>query len=169
MPTTPENLQNVAPQQATPEVDVLEAIKTKRGEGKKPQMNAIEVITKAMQSQLPQGMTIDTFMRKLATLLKQPDHKLIQIGNTVFLVKMIDPTTAEFHTFSAEGDSNLLRNYLAGAKTLKQQGIKRAISFADNPEFVRMAEKSGLPVKIGQSTKVMGGVAKPVYTFELEL
>ena len=77
MPTTPENLQNVAPQQATPEVDVLEAIKTKRGEGKKPQMNAIEVITKSMQSQLPEGMTMDTFMRKLATLLKQPDHKFL--------------------------------------------------------------------------------------------
>jgi hypothetical protein len=112
---------------------------------------------------------MDTFMRKLASALKDPKNKMVQIGNSAFLVTMIGDGILEFHTFSAEQPQKLLKNYLGLAKALKSQGIKKATTYSDRPEFVDLAKKSGLPVKVGQSQKMMGNAMKPVYTFELDL
>jgi hypothetical protein len=122
-----------------------------------------------MADQMPQGTDMDTFMRKLATALKDPKNKMVQIGNSAFLVTMIGDGVVEFHTFSAEQPQRLLKNYLGLAKVLKNQGVKKATTYSDRPEFVDLAKKSGLPVKVGQSQKLMAGQMKPVYTFELDL
>ena len=102
-------------------------------------------------------------------MIQDPKNKLVQIGNSVFLMMLKDPETVEFHTFSSETPENLIKNYVGAAKLLKNQGIKRAVTYADSPGYLEIAKKTGLPVKISQSTKVIGGVAKPVYLFELEL
>jgi hypothetical protein len=47
--------------------------------------------------------------------------------------------------------------------------VKKATTYSDRPEFVDLAKKSGLPVKVAQSQKMMGNEMKPVYTFELDL
>jgi len=152
-----------------PDVGVLDTIKKTRGEDESKTMNALQVVQTSMANQLPPGVTMDTFLRKLATALQDPNNKLIQIGNSAFMVTLIGDGVVQFHTFSAEQPQKLLKNYLGLAKLLKNQGIKKATTYSDRPEFVDLAKKSGLPVKVGQSQKMMGKEMKPVYTFELDL
>lgn len=161
----------VAPPPASkmPDVGVLDTIKKTRGEDESKTMNALQVVQTSMANQLPPGVTMDTFLRKLATALQDPNNKLVQIGNSAFMLTLIGDGVVQFHTFSAEQPQKLLKNYLGLAKLLKKQGIKKATTYSDRPEFVDLAKKSGLPVKVGQSQKMMGSEMKPVYTFELDL
>jgi hypothetical protein len=161
----------VAPPPASkmPDVGVLDTIKKTRGEDESKTMNALQVVQTSMANQLPPGVTMDTFLRKLATALQDPNNKLVQIGNSAFMLTLVGDGIVQFHTFSAEQPQKLLKNYLGLARLLKKQGIKKATTYSDRPEFVDLAKKSGLPVKIGQSQKMMGSAMKPVYTFELDL
>ena len=167
MAKTAETASPLAPKM--PDIGVMETIKKTRGEDEGKTMGVLEIIQASMGNQLPPGVTMDTFMRKLASALKNPNNKMVQIGNSAFLVTLIGDGIVEFHTFSAEQPQKLLKNYLGLAKTLKNQGIKKATTYSDRPEFVDLAKKSGLPVKVGQSQKMMGNAMKPVYTFELDL
>lgn len=157
------------PESKIPDVGVLDTIKKTRGEDESKTMNALQVVQTSMANQLPPGVTMDTFLRKLATALQDPNNKLVQIGNSAFMLTLIGDGVVQFHTFSAEQPQKLLKNYLGLAKLLKNQGIKKATTYSDRPEFVDLAKKSGLPVKVGQSQKMMGNEMKPVYTFELDL
>ena len=167
MAKTAETASPLAPKM--PDVGVLDTIKKTRGEDEGKSMGVLDIIQTSMGNQLPPGVNMDTFMRKLASALKDPKNKMVQIGNSAFLVTLIGDGVAEFHTFSAEQPQKLLKNYLGLAKVLKNQGIKKATTYSDRPEFVDLAKKSGLPVKVGQSQKMMGNAMKPVYTFELDL
>ena len=167
MAKTAETASPLAPKM--PDVGVLDTIKKTRGEDEGKTMGVLDIIQTSMGNQLPPGVNMDTFMRKLASALKDPKNKMVQIGNSAFLVTLIGDGVAEFHTFSAEQPQKLLKNYLGLAKVLKNQGIKKATTYSDRPEFVDLAKKSGLPVKVGQSQKMMGNAMKPVYTFELDL
>ena len=167
MAKTAETASPLAPKM--PDLEVLDTIKKTRGEDEGKTMGVLDIIQTSMGNQLPPGVNMDTFMRKLASALKDPKNKMVQIGNSAFLVTLIGDGVAEFHTFSAEQPQKLLKNYLGLAKVLKNQGIKKATTYSDRPEFVDLAKKSGLPVKVGQSQKMMGNAMKPVYTFELDL
>jgi len=167
MAKTAETASPLAPKM--PDIGVLDTIKKTRGEDEGKTMNVLQIVQASMADQMPQGTDMDTFMRKLATALKDPKNKMVQIGNSAFLVTMIGDGVVEFHTFSAEQPQRLLKNYLGLAKVLKNQGVKKATTYSDRPEFVDLAKKSGLPVKVGQSQKLMAGQMKPVYTFELDL
>jgi len=167
MAKTAETASPLAPKM--PDMEVLDTIKKTRGEDEGKTMGVLDIIQTSMGNQLPPGVNMDTFMRKLASALKDPKNKMVQIGNSAFLVTLIGDGVAEFHTFSAEQPQKLLKNYLGLAKVLKNQGIKKATTYSDRPEFVDLAKKSGLPVKVGQSQKMMGNAMKPVYTFELDL
>ena len=167
MAKTAETASPLAPKM--PDMEVLDTIKKTRGEDEGKTMGVLDIIQTSMGSQLPPGVNMDTFMRKLASALKDPNNKMVQIGNSAFLVTLIGDGVVEFHTFSAEQPQKLLKNYLGLAKALKNQGIKKATTYSDRPEFVDLAKKSGLPVKVGQSQKMMGNAMKPVYTFELDL
>ena len=167
MAKTAETASPLAPKM--PDLGVLDTIKKTRGEDEGKTMGVLDIIQTSMGNQLPPGVNMDTFMRKLASALKDPKNKMVQIGNSAFLVTLIGDGVAEFHTFSAEQPQKLLKNYLGLAKVLKNQGIKKATTYSDRPEFVDLAKKSGLPVKVGQSQKMMGNAMKPVYTFELDL
>ena len=167
MAKTAETASPLAPKM--PDIGVLDTIKKTRGEDEGKSMGVLEIVQASMGNQLPPGVTMDTFMRKLASALKDPKNKMVQIGNSAFLVTLIGDGVVEFHTFSAEQPQKLLKNYLGLAKVLKNQGIKKATTYSDRPEFVDLAKKSGLPVKVAQSQKMMGNAMKPVYTFELDL
>jgi len=169
MATTAEVGTPLKPKQAQPDIGVLDTIKKTRGEDEGKSMGVLEIVQASMGNQLPPGVNMDTFMRKLASALRDPKNKMVQIGNSAFLVTMIGDGVVEFHTFSAEQPQKLLKNYLGLAKVLKNQGIKKATTYSDRPEFVDLAKKSGLPVKVAQSQKMMGNEMKPVYTFELDL
>jgi hypothetical protein len=115
------------------------------------------------------GTDFETFMKKLASLLKDPNNKLIQFGQSAFLLMRKPPDTVEVHTFSTESPQQLVQAFQGLAKFLKQQGIKKAVTYAENPAYANIAKQTGLPVKMGRAAKKIRGQDKPMYTFEVTL
>lgn len=130
-------------------------------------MSSAEVISQAATREGAGDM--NAFFKKLATVLQDPNNKLVQFGNTVFLLKRIPPSTVEVHTFSSEPPERMVEAFKAAAKMLKNQGMSKAVTYADSPAYLKVAKATGLPVKVGQSAKVIKGQGKPVYTFTLDL
>ena len=104
----------------------------------------------------------------LGLLLKKPGNKLVQFGNSVFLVSVKAPGEVEFHTFSKESTNNLVQNYVKLAEYLKKIGVKKIKTYSDNPGFQRIAQSTGLPVKVNQTTRQQGGEMRPMYEYSLE-
>jgi hypothetical protein len=115
------------------------------------------------------GTDFNTFLRKLGTLLKDQNNKLIQFGQSVFLMMRKAPDTVEVHTFSVEPPPELVKAFQALAKFLKSQNIKKAVTYADNPAYSSIAKQTGLPVRMGRAKKKFAGQEKPMYTFEVTL
>lgn len=144
--------------------DVMGALKQENGQG--PKMNSVQIIQKSTEGQLG-TMPFNQFLNGLRHLLQNPNNKLLQIGNSVFLIKQTVPGEVEVHTFSAENPQQLVENYKGLAKVLKNQGIKKARSYADSPAYARIAKMSGLPVQVKQTQKMVGNQMKPMYEFEM--
>ena len=129
--------------------------------------NLLNIIKQSVEKE--GGGDFNVFMQKLASILQDPNNKLIHLGNTVFLVKRVPPDTAEVHTFSIDSPQNIVPAFQALAKVLKNQGIKKAITYAANPAYARIAKQTGLPVRMGQTKKKVKGIDQSVYTFEVTL
>lgn len=132
-------------------------------------MNSVEIIQKSMQGKFPPGISEGQFLNGINFMLKNQGYKLVQIGNSAFLVKPDQSGTAEVHTFSAEKPAQLVQNYVELANILKQQGFKKAVSYSSDPGYTKIAKMSGLPVKVTQTVRKEGKEMKPTYQFELEL
>ncbi len=148
--------------------DVMGAMKAQAGQG--PKMNSLQIIQKSAEHELPPGMNMQKFLSGVAHMIKSPHTKLVQIGNSVFLVQLKAQGTVEVHTFSAEQSPKaLVENYKGLAKLLKNEGIKHATSYSPRPEYARIAQMTGLPVKISQTQKMIAGKMVPVQQFDMDL
>jgi hypothetical protein len=133
--------------------------------------DVMEILWASAQKEgLPQGMTRDRYLGAVAQKIKS-GSALTQIGKTVFLLTPIAPYTLELHTSTIEDGKALVQRYVTAAKTAKQHGIKKIISYADSPAFVKLAQATKLPVKITQEPHMdeITGQMKPMYKFELDL
>lgn len=136
---------------------------------KKPQqVKPIEIIQQSIAKEMPDANP-EQIINTLWALVQRGAVKLVQIGNTVFSIMPKGGNTAEFHTFTIEDPQVLVSRFKAGANTLKQMGFKQAVTYAESPAFVKMAQQTGLPVKISQGSQKIGGQQKPVYQFILDL
>lgn len=137
----------------------------------KPQQSMqgpIEIIRASAQKEQP-GTDPEMLVRQIGTLVQRKAIQLLQIGNTVFMVRTVSPGTAEFHTFTIEPPEMLVDRYKAGKNSLKQMGYRKAISYAQSPAFSKIAQQTGLPVKVTQTQRMMGGKPVPMYQFEVDL
>lgn len=165
MATTPEKMMIDAPQQSGPDMEVLDTIQKSKGEGKKPQQSAVEIIT-AEAKRI--GVDPNELFAKLATMKKDPNVKTVQIGNTVFLLIQVQPNVVEVHSFTGESPRGLIENFKSLTMFLKKNGIKSGYTYSDQPGFKKLAEGSGMPVKVSQTVKQMNGQMKPVYMYTME-
>ena len=140
---------------------------TGKGQSSK-QISSAEIIQQSAQRELP-SQDMNRFMQTLGYMVQTKMVQLLQIGNTVFMLKPIpeEPGTVEFHTFTIESPQNLVMRYQAGLGSLKQMGYKKAKTYATSPAFVKIAEQTGLPVRVTQSQQVIGDKAVPAYKFEV--
>lgn len=137
----------------------------------KPQQSMqgpIEIIRASAQKEQP-GTDPEMMVRQIGTLVQRKAVQLLQIANTVFLVRTVGPGLAEFHTFTIEPPEALVERYKAGRNSLKQMGYKKAVSYAQSPAFAKIAEQTGLPVKVTQTQRMIQGKPVPVYQFEVDL
>lgn len=132
-------------------------------------MNSVEVIRKALEPQIQAGLNFEEFLKKLSVLVKKPDYRLLQIGNTVFILHKTSNDTNEVKILNAAPPQQLLESIKALIKVMKNANVKHIVGYSDSPEYLELAQQSGLPVKIGKSKKPVGEEKKEVYTFKLDI
>ena len=132
-------------------------------------MNSLEIVKQAAHTQMGANADMDTFLKKLVGWTKKANNKLVQIGNTVFLVTLINPQTCQVSILNADSEPNLINNIKGIAKTLKSQGIKKMTGYANDKKYLDLAKKTQLPFKIKQGQGMAQDSAVPAYVFELDL
>jgi hypothetical protein len=129
------------------------------------QISSTQIIKQNILKENPDA-DVDRVMQFLAYKIQKKEIKLLQIGNTVFLLTPKDDKTVEFHTFSIEPISDIVLRYRAGINTAKEMGFKKAVSHSDSAAFVKIAKQTGLPVHISREKTDDG---KTTYKFEVDL
>lgn len=140
----------------------------KQAEGKlRP---SAEIIEESANREAP-GTDMTRFMQTLGYMVERKMVQLLQIGNTVFMLKPVpeQPGTVEFHTFTIESPQDLVKRFQAGINSLREMGFKKATSYATSPAFVKLAEQTGLPVRVTQSQTMQGNQMVPAYRFEVDI
>jgi hypothetical protein len=131
--------------------------------------NAVEII---QQSMTQQGYDLETTQKALAgvaTLVSKPGAKLVNLGNSVFLVLVKGIGEVEVHTFSAETPQALARNFVDLSKYLKNIGVKVARTYSDDRRFLQIAKMTGLPVKINEVQAPGKGPEAVSYEYVMEM
>ena len=136
---------------------------------KNNKLNSMEIIQQSAQQEMGDKADVNQIVNGLAALIQKGAVKLVQIGNSVFTIMPKQAGTVEVHTFTVEAPQTLVERYKSLAKTLKQMGFKTAVTYAESPAFVKIAQQSGLPVKISQGHQTISGQKKPTYQFILDL
>jgi len=139
--------------------------------GQKPvaqPMNSEQILRHTMSKQVPPDQ-LEKLMQSLAAMAKMGKAKFLQVGNTVFLLINKGNGTFEFHTATVEPPDVLVERFKAGAKAAKQIGATKLVSYFQDPSFQRIAQMTGLPVKISMSQQVSKTGAQPAYMAEITL
>jgi len=131
-------------------------------------MPSADIIQKSAENEAP-GTDMTRFMQTLGYMVEKKMVQLLQIGNTVFMLKPQGDGSVEFHTFTIESPSDLVDRYKAGINSLKEMGFKKAFSYATSPAFVKIAEQTGLPVRTSQTQTMQGDQMVPAYRFEVDI
>ena len=147
--------------------DLLGAIKEEKGDKSNKSLPTVEIIRQDAQRN---GLNPQTILETIAKLkITNKNIQTARIGNTVFLIMRTPPSTAEVHTFTMDNPRVMVENFKGLAKFLKKAGIKQGFTYSDQPIFKQLVERSGMPVKITQTTKQVGGQMKPVYQYTMDL
>ena len=135
---------------------------------------SLEIIRRVMAAEADKSMTKE-FMNSLTANMKSGVTRLVQIGNTVFIVnylnkdgKPMQPRMVEFYPMSVEPDE-LLNRFKVFPNTLKELGFRSAVSYTDDPEDIEKIKSSGVPVSISQEMMFVEGEMSPMYRIELRL
>lgn len=116
-----------------------------------------DVVWNASRREVPPNMSKERFLAGFAKFLKDTNSKLLQIGNTVLVLKSIGPGQAEIDLYTVEPINVLPARFKAGAKAAKEMGYKHIVAFVDSDALMQMVPKLGLNLKVSQGTKVIQG------------
>ena len=115
------------------------------------------------------------FMNALTNNMKKGVTKLVQIGNTVFIINFLNKNgelmpskTVEFYPLSVEPDE-LINRFKVFPNTLKEMGFQAAVSYTDDPDDITKIQSSGVPVSISQEMVFSEGEMTPMYRIDLRL
>ena len=131
-------------------------------------LNSAQIIEASVKKEAP-NMDIKRVMAGINAMAQKKMIKFIQIGNTVFSLRDISPGVAEFHTFTVEPVPTLIKRYQTAMNTAKKMGYKKLLSFSTSPAFNKIAQETGLPVKISQSQQMVSGKMVPAYKYEIDV
>jgi len=147
--------------------DLLGVIAQQNSDKSGKQLPTTEIIR---QDSIRNGANPQQILETLAKLkISNKNIQTARIGNTVFLIMRTPPSTAEVHTFTVDKPNVMVNNFKGLAAFLKRAGITQGFTYSDEPIFKQLVERSGMPVKITQTTKQMGGQMKPVYMYTMDL
>lgn len=132
------------------------------------QVNPLPIILAAAKREDPK-LDEKKFTAQLGKLLKNPANKLLQVGQSVFLMFIKNPGLIEFHTFSTGSPQQLLQDAKQAIDVIKRAGAKHIYTFTNDQRLVKLAQSMGLPWKVSQSQQTVGNNASPAYRLDLDL
>lgn len=109
------------------------------------------------------------YTARLSVAEKKGIVKLLKMFNTVFILKPMPDQTVEMHTATIESPDQLVERWKKVPTSLKQMGFKKAISYSQDPSIGKLAQRTGLPIRITQSQRMLGNQMVPSYKFEMDL
>lgn len=137
-------------------------------------MNSLQIIREALKVG-SDPKSSKGFIEALAQNMRMGVTRLVQIGNTVFLINLmtnrgerLPPKTVEFYPMSAEPE-NLLDRLRVFPNSLRQMGVVRAISYTDDPEDLQKLNNAGLPITVSQEMVFTEGQMQPMYRVEMSI
>jgi hypothetical protein len=165
MALPPEKTPIVAPRQKPIDDDVMSLVRGEKIVQDAPKDTLGIIGEVARQS----GQNPDKFQRQLLSYIQQTGAKLLQIGNSVFLLTPVEPGVVESHILTVGGAKEMAQSYVNLAKQLKGMGVSVLRTYTDNPAHTAVAKMTKLPITTRQESRMVGNEMKPVYVFELEL
>lgn len=132
-------------------------------------MHIIDIIKQSLQKEMP-GFDVNKGIEAIGKMVQKHEAVVIQLGNTVFLLKHVQPFTVELHVMSTEPPAKMIergRTFLT--KTAPEMGIKKVISYSTSPALNKLVEQLGLPVKINQSQQMVGKKMVPAFKYEIDV
>jgi hypothetical protein len=147
--------------------ELLGAIAEEKSGKSGKQLSTPEIIRQDAQRN---GFNPQQILETIAKLkISNQNIQTAKIGNTVFLLMRTPPSTVEVHTFTVDNPKVMVSHFKNLAKFLKKAGITQGFTYSDQPIFKQLVERSGMPVKITQTTKQIGNEMKPVYMYTMDL
>jgi hypothetical protein len=133
------------------------------------QLNSFEILKRYIPKEIGPTADVNKTLNQISSLIGLGLARIVQIGNTVFLIMPKGGQTVELHTASEEPMSELPKRLVALSKTLKQMGFKKAVSYAPSQHWIKIVQQSGLPIKVTQGKQKIGPNIKPMYQFMVDL
>lgn len=160
--------------------DVMGALKRQQGAAPERPSGSVDILRNGLMDQLGDEQQVQQTIDQLSRLAQAGLTRLVQIGNTVFLVNQYDSNrqmlpqgTAEVHVFTEEPLEVLGQRFAAVANTLRQLGYKQIVSFSPEPGITRVLQQAAGPanaqLQVRQDVQNMGGEMTPVYRIEVTL
>lgn len=160
--------------------DVMGAMRRQQGAAPEKPRGSVDILRDGLMEQIGDAQQVQQTMAQLDRLAQAGLTRLVQIGNTVFLVNQYDSNrqmlpqgTAEVHLFTDEPLEVLGQRFAAVANTLRQLGYKQIVSFSPEPGITRVLQQASGPAKaqvqVRQDVQNMGGEMTPVYRIEVTL
>ena len=91
--------------------------------------------------------TVDEYYNGLKTSIAS-GTKIYRVGNTLYMVDSIGKEVIEWHTINGERADTLLVNTNKFLKKLQAKGVKKAITYYDNPKINALVQKFDFPTKL---------------------
>lgn len=137
-------------------------------------MASFDIIKQVLSKELGGGQA-KSFMNSLTTNMQKGVTKLMQIGNTVFVVnfmtkdgKLMPPKTVEFYPITVEPDQ-IVERLRVFPNMLKELGFVGAISYIDDPNDMRELQAAGVPLTVKEEMVFDGEQMSPMYRVEMRL
>jgi len=119
------------------------------GEGALPKGQVLyppQIINRFMKDQGASPKQVEDFIIKTAQAAKEKKVKLIQLGNTLFIVTPKPDKSAEFVTTTVEPEMLPMRIAML-ANTMRQLKFRKMSTVVSPPEAQKVADASGLDFK----------------------
>lgn len=141
---------------------------------------SVEILRRGMLNEADDPRQVDEMIAQLNRLAASGMARLVQIGNTVFLVSHFDqrgqplpPATAQVHVYTVENLAALAQRFTAVVNTFRQLGYKQLNTFVLDPGMLRVLQSvqrsTGVQAQVKQDMRMIGDEMTPVYDIQVRL
>jgi hypothetical protein len=90
-------------------------------------------------------------------LLESNEFRILRAGNTLFLIRILNPQEAAMFVFDADTPRHFLRNFKEFMQAMQKCGYKRVSGITGNTQIFEMVRKAGFPIVVEPTGQESGG------------